>query len=370
MIKLVTISILVFTFISLNFALSNTILDCDIIKEKHNNVTIEIIPDVELFLTLCYISDQYPGINKLDFKYKSDIDEYFGKYKNHSTISFVKEFMNNHYSAYLMKVYILNDQFKEDSSHVNLLRMGNDYQTKVKLIDSLRTSCIKFAEDTNFKKFFNDRKPYYINKIKEVKSALGEKSVIPPRESFWGIKKDKYRIIISLLESDLHSCWFNNDNLSHSIYFLTPKFSIEGDAKFGNADTSNLAEGKMAASDYIYYGSGHEFGHSFLNPITIKFESQINEINLVFTKSGQPTKVDFLNESILRTYTAYEFFKEGKEDVANMVIHGERMNGYIYNGKILELIHFYESNRNLYQRFEDYLPHLIEELNNVINNHN
>lgn len=365
--RIVTISILFLTFISLNIALANSIIDCDIIKEKHNNVTIEIVPDVELFLTLCYISDRYPGINKLDFKYKSDIDEYFGKYKNHSTVSFVKEIMTNHYSASLMKVYILNDQYKEDSSHVNLLRIGNDYPTKVKLIDSLRTSCIKFAKHTNFMKFFNDRKPYYIDKIREVKSALGEKSVIPRRESFWGIKKDKYRIIISLLESDLHSCWFKNDNLSHSIYFLTPKFSIEGDAKFGNANTSNLKEGKMSASDYIYYGSGHEFGHSFLNPITIKFDSQINKINFDITKSGQPTKVDFFNESILRTYTAYEFLKEGKEDIANMVIQGEQMNGYIYNSKILELIQFYESNRNLYQRFEDFLPYLLNKLIKEIN---
>jgi hypothetical protein len=365
--NLASLSILFLTFISHNIALSNTILDCDIIIEKHNAVNIEIVPEVELFLTICYISDQYPGINKLDFKYKSDIDEYFGKYKNHSTISLIKEIMNNHYSPNLMKVYILNNQFKEDSSNVKLLRMGNDYQTKVRLIDSLRTSCKRFAEDTNFKNFFYDRKSYYIDKIKEVKSVLKGKSVIPALESFWGIKKDKYRIIISLLESDLHSCWFKNDNLSYSIYFLTPKFSIEGDAKFGNANTSNLKEGKMSASDYIYYGSGHEFGHSFLNPITIKFESQINKINFDITKSGQPTKVDFFNESILRTYTAYEFLKEGKEDIANMVIQGEQMNGYIYNSKILELIQFYESNRNLYQRFEDFLPYLLNKLIKEIN---
>jgi len=355
--------------ISLNkCCLSDRIIDCNTIETCYNAVHIQVIPELELFQVICYLSGIYPGITSLDFKYKSDIKEYFGKHKNHPAVTITKNIIRHHYSHNLIKVYILNDRYREDVSHIDLLRidgldgLNDTREAKLQEIDSLRTACKQFADDVNFAEFFNARRPYFLKKINEVKDALDGLSIIEPREAFWGTKKDKYRIVIVLLENDLHSCCFENDGLCHSIFLLTPKFAIDGDAKFGNADSSNLSEGKMSARDYIYFGSGHEFGHSFLNPLTRDFKDRIDEISFDFQKSGQPTKVDFLNESVLRTYTAYEFVKQGRADIGNMVVQAERMNGYLYNDKILKLLQYYDANRGLFKKFEDFLPYLLSEL--------
>jgi hypothetical protein len=130
---------------------------------------------------------------------------------------------------------------------------------------------------------------------------------------------------------------------------------------------SDLAQGKLSAADYIYYGSGHELGHSFLNPLTQSFADRIDAIGFDFRKSGQPTKVDFLNESILRAYTAYELGKHGRGDTAQMVVQSEQMNGYIYSDSILQLLQHYDANRGQYKRFDDFLPHLLAELSERIN---
>lgn len=148
---------------------------------------------------------------------------------------------------------------------------------------------------------------------------------------------------------------------------LTPKFAIDNDAKFGNSDVSDLGQGRLSAADYIYYGSGHEFGHSFLNPLTKNFTDQIDATGFDFRKSGQPTKTDFLNESILRAYTAYELAKHGRGDTAQMVVQSEQVNGYVYNDAILELLQHYDANRDRYKRFDDFLPHLLAELGKRIN---
>ena len=65
-----------------------------------------------------------------------------------------------------------------------------------------------------------------------------------------------------MLEKDIHSYWFNNNDKSNCVFFLSPKFVVGNDATFGNSDITNLREGKMAAKDYIYYGATHEIGHT------------------------------------------------------------------------------------------------------------
>jgi hypothetical protein len=327
---------------------------------------------MELFQVICYLSGQYRSITPLDFEYKSEIEQRFGGYRNHPAVTATKELIRQHYAENLIKAYILNDEFRDDIAHLDLLHLEDDSEpkgsrnAKLRVIDGLKEACRQFAHDSRFKEFYDKRKPYYLRKVREVQTALEGLSVIAPREAFWGMKKDVYRIVIVLLESDVHSCWFRNDGLWHSIYFLTPKFAIDGDAKFGNSDVSRLNEGKLSAADYVYYGSGHEFGHSFLNPLTQTFADQINAISFDFRTSGQPTKTDFLNESILRAYTAYEFLKHGRGDVAQMVVQSEQMNGYIYNDAILQLLQHYDANRDQYKRFDDFLPHLLAELSKRI----
>lgn len=352
---------------------SECIVDCNIVQTCHNAVHIQIIPETELFQVICYLSGQYQGITPLDFEYKSDIEQRFGGYRNHPAVTVAKEFIRHHYAENLIKAYILNDQFRDDTTHLDLLHIEDDggpkgdHDTKLKAIDGLRKACRQFAHDSRFKEFYDKRKPYYSKKVREVQTVLEGLSVIAPRETFWGMKKNAYRIVIVLLERDVHSCWFWNDGLWHSIFFLTPKFAIDNDAKFGNSDVSNLSDGKLSAADYVYYGSGHEFGHSFLNPLTQTFTDQINAISFDFRKSGQPTKTDFLNESILRAYTAYELAKHGRGDAAQMVMQSERMNGYIYNDAILQLLQHYDTNRDRYKRFDDFLPYLLAELGKRIN---
>ena len=352
---------------------SDRIIDCNIVQTLHNAVQIQIIPEMELFQVICYLSGQYRGITTLDFEYKSDVEQRFGVYRDHPAVTATKELIRHHYAENLIKAYILNDQFRDDTTHLDLLHLENDSEpkgdrdAKLRAIDGLREACRQFAHDSRFKEFYDKRQPYYRKKVREVETALEGLSVIAPREAFWGMKKDVYRIVIVLLERDVHSCWFRNDGLWHSIYLLTPKFAIDNDAKFGNSDVSNLGQGKLSAADYIYYGSGHEFGHSFLNPLTESFADQINAIGFDFRKSGQPTKVDFLNESILRAYTAYELGKHGRADAAQMVVQSEQMNGYIYNDVVLQLLQHYDTNRGRYKRFDDFLPHLLAELGKRIN---
>jgi hypothetical protein len=143
---------------------------------------------------------------------------------------------------------------------------------------------------------------------------------------------------------------------------------VDNDAKFGNANQSNLKEGKMSAQDYIFYGAGHELGHSFLNPIVDKYKIEIDKINFKISTSD-PSKSTFLCESMLRSLTAYFMIENNYAEVAQMVLQMEKQQGYIYNDVILELIKDYSVNRAIYKSFDDYMPILITKLTNKKINH-
>ena len=360
--------ILILIIISMPYVQAQTkedLIDCNAVDIKHGEVQIQILPDLELFQVLCELSGTYSDLNTLDFQYRRDIHTAFDPYQNHAAVTDLRKILEHHVSHNRVKAYILNNQYNNDPDNLHLLRMGAE-QTRLRAIAELRAACRQFAQDTAFVTFFEDHRSYYEKKVQDVNTALTDLDLITSREAFWGIAKDRYRIVLTLLERDIHSCWFTHNGQQHSLFLLTPRFSINGDAVFGNAEVSDPAQGKIAARDHIYYGSGHEFGHSVVNLLTPQYEAQINSLPLQYQKSGQPTKIDFLNESILRTFTAYEFVQQGMEDVAQMVVQAEAMNGYVYNEQLLGQLREYDQNREQYPSFKDFLPHLLSALKQSI----
>ena len=358
---IVTLAILFAPCLQTQTQAGAALVDCNAVEICHGDVRIQVLPELELFQILCQLSGTYRGLTTLDFQYKSDIETGFKKYRDHPAVSVLRRIIGRHPAHNCIKAYILNDEYENDLDNLKLLQLENT-EAKLQAVAELRAACRQFAEDTGFVTFFDNHRPYYEAKVQAVKTALTGLDLITSREAFWGINKDHYRIVVALLESDIHSCWFTNNDQLHSLFLLTPKFVINGDAVFGNAETSDPSQGKIAARDYIYYGSGHEFGHSVINLLTPKHKTQIEALPLPYKKCGQLTKVDFLNESILRTFTAYEFIQKGLEDVAHMMVQAEAMNGYVYNEQLLTLLQEYNQNRERYPSFKDYLPHLLSEL--------
>jgi len=121
----------------------------------------------------------------------------------------------------------------------------------------------------------------------------------------------------------------------------------------------------MTAQDYIFYGAGHELGHSFLNPIVDKYKADIDKINFKISTSD-PSKSTFLCESMLRSLTAYFMIENNYAEAAQMVLQMEKQQGYIYNDVILELIKDYSVNRSIYKNFDNYMPILITKLDQQI----
>jgi hypothetical protein len=356
-----------FIFIS-SIGFTNT-LDFEPIESKTKSIIIQIIPKLELFHIMAYLSNS-SHLNNFEFKYKSEIDSFFEPFRNQNEVLFVNKVLHNYHSHLLINGLFVNNNFKKDSSSVSFLNVDDfgledNYFNKVLILDSLTKTIDSFAKTSNFNKFIDSHETYYKQKISEVKDAISNVEIKKYNETFWGSQKDNYQFVICLLEQDIHSYWFNYENKLYSVFFLSPKFIVDNDAQFGNANKSDLKEGKISVQDYIFYGAAHELGHCFLNPIVDRYKVEIDKINFIISTSD-PSKSIFLCESLLRSLTAYFMIENNYADVAQMVLQMEKQSGYIYNDLILELIEDYGVNRAIYKNFNDYMPILITKLNQQI----
>jgi len=328
-------------------------------------IKIEIDSELELFHIMAYLSNSN-YLNNFDFKYKSDINTFFAIYKNSYSVQFVKKVLQNYHAHLSINGLFFDKNFKKDTSFMQFLQLDNfglpnTLINKSIILDSLNYAIVSFARISQFDKFIENHQEYYTQKINEVANEISGMDLISDFESFWGIKKDNYTIVITMLEQDIHASWFVNDSKSNCMFYLSPKFVVDNDAKFGNSDITNLREGKMAAKDYIYYGATHEIGHAFLNPIMDNYNKQIEQIPFKYS-TADPSKINFLCESLLRSLTAYFLIKNQYDEFAQMVIQGEKQQGYIYNEFIVDLIKDYANNRNNYKMFNDYVPVFLDKV--------
>ena len=359
---------LVFATIGFLFYLSTDCLKASEFKDfsaEKKGIKIEVNTKLELFHIMAYLSNSN-YLNSLEFKYKSDINTFFAPYKNDNSVQFVKKVLQNYHAHLSINGLFFNKDFKNDTSFAQFLQIDNFELTntlinKSIILDSLNKVVESFAKICHFETFVENHQTYYQNKIDEVAIEISKLEIVKDFETFWGAKKDNYTIVITMLEQDIHSYWFTNKDKSNCLFFLSPKFMIDNDAKFGNSDITNLREGKMSAKDYIYYGATHEIGHAFLNPIMDNYASRIDQIPFKVSTSD-PSKIAFLCESFLRSLTAYFLIRNQYNEFAQMVIQGEKQQGYIYNERIVELIMDYSNNRDKYKEFNDYVPNLLDKL--------
>ena len=334
-------------------------------------VKIEINTELELFHIMLYLSNSN-YLNNFDFKYRSDINTFFASYKNDNSVQFVKKVLQNYHAHLSINGLFFDNNFKNDTSFMKFLQLDsfglpNTLINKSIILDSLNYAVASFARISQFDKFVENHRGYYQQKIEEVALEISGLEMIKDFETFWGAKKDNYTIVIATLEQDIHAYWFTCNDKSNCVFFLSPKFVVDNDAKFGNSEITNLREGKMAAEDYIYYGATHEIGHTFLNPIMDNFSKQIDQIPFKYS-TEDPSKITFLCESFLRSLTAYFLFKNQYNDFAQMVIQGEKQQGYIYNELIVDLINDYANNRNNYKTFNEYIPVFLDKLKQKVEN--
>ena len=228
------------------------------------------------------------------------------------------------------------------------------------LLEDFKKELIKFNQDSLFQKYLKGIKPINEKVIKTVSESKSIKFLPDYLEEYYGTKLSSYNLILSPL---LHSGGFNseivNEKGEKEVYAI---IGPNGEIDFYPHFDKDYLEMDMIL---------HEFGHSFVNPLTDKYANQIENLKTKYydeklqknaKKQGYSQWKYVFNEILLRAIVINITRSKFGNEKANKLLEFEKSVGFDLVEKVSEKLKIYEKNRKKHKKFEDFYTTLLKEL--------
>lgn len=326
-------------------------------------VNIKVDPRVELLAVVQHFTlwaDQRH--TKFNIGYKHDIDNYFSNFSNHAAVQKSQTLTNGGFTYDAPVAFVLYHSNPPEFTQVTpysdylIARAGGESILK-DFADKLRA----FAKETDFMKFYNGKQKFYNHIQNDMIKTIDDTNYTKLLEDYYGEKKHSYNILPAPL---FHTGGYgpqvdNTDGMD--IYNIAgPMAYSNGSLSFGNKDN-------------ILYVLLHEFSHSFVNPVTTKYSSQIDNSKALY----EPISVQMqaqaytswetcVNEHLVRAVVIRLMLKLRGVSYKNMVINYELSNGFKYISRLDSLFAEYENDRIQYSTFEGFYPRIIGFFNSLL----
>jgi hypothetical protein len=320
------------------------------------NVSID--PKVELLSVVQYIADD-PNIIKeksnLDnnqIKYSEDISKYFSKYKDEPVVSLYKQMMSNGFSYDCppnVMLYVDNNLKLLDNVPNDIIDRSSGKETLVKFLDLLDD----FRNKSKFDEFYMSHIEYYKDSVLNIKRRVDKSGCIEKIIKYYGYEQNSFNIIVQILSSG--------------------GYGIRVPGKDGKFDVYDFM---VVPNDDIDFAQliTHEFGHSYINPLTEENINEVNKYNNLFTpikekmsKQAYPEWEYCVNEHIVRAVT-YRIIEDLYGSNASMkYINHDIGRDFIYIKSLSERLKEYENNRDKYPTFKEFYPRLIDDFKELSN---
>lgn len=321
------------------------------LNEKCGRVNISIDPRLELLASVELNSNFY---NIIDYstEYKDDMKSYFRKAKNHKAIKMFRKLSKDglyvdippDFMIHLSAVPELKVEHTIDERIIKLFT--KDQETADHFLEELRN----YAMQTNFQKFFSEQHDFYRENIKDVKGIIASHDYVRDIEDYYGLSQSSYTLILSPLFEGNYGLRLPSGDNRFDLY-----------AVIGGSDFTNNNE------EVLRYLIWHEFSHSFINPITDKYNATLlknkNNFELIkddMKEQGYASWDTTINEHIIRAVTIRLTEIVYGKDVAGRLLDEETRRGFVYIDALCNQLKYYENHRNKYSTIESYYPYLLE----------
>ena len=330
------------------------------------NVEVTVDPRVELVEIIYrlsnsewYLKEVAPeklGIMPSKYGYLRDVDEYFGKYRNHEAISLARQMVKSglEYEAIpKFAIHLSSKTFEKDRDWDDIIKERPELSKEE--LDNFASAAKKFFEDTNFRHFYESHKSYYDRLIENFKMGEDIGKIVEFEENFFGEKVKKWHIILQpTFACHNFGGWLETEN-GKEVYAFLGICGYDIQPKF---------------CDVLV----HEFAHSFVNPVVNKnYNKLFKKYEYLFEfVEGNMTRMAYSNfrifliETLVRAFEAYYLEENFGESIAYEKIAKEKERGFYFIDKIYEAYtNEYIANRSKYKSFEEFMPIVAKILEGV-----
>ena len=298
---------------------------------------------------------------------KAKARERFGPFRDHEAIRLVDRMVKRGFwlDAMLevaLKTTPLPDaRLVRDLDESNLLRLSEDLSEARQLVLEFIEALSDFYIHADLAGFFDENRAYYASVIREVRSNLPGRDFVKTMEDFYGKQNDAYTLVPS------PTIW-------HTMGF-GPR--LRGEHGF---EVFNIFGPVVVTKDPEVFGFGynhreaieelsvHEFGHSFVNPLseTPEMREKIAGFSYLYMpvksrmeRQGYTDWQTCATEHLVRLGEIRIAYAMGDSARAERIREDYLQRGFIYLPYLEEGILEYEENRDVYPMFADFLPALL-----------
>lgn len=330
-------------------------------KENNTKYSIEIPQVQELVHIIFAITGK--GITDTDMidqetLYYQQVIEYFKGFKNEKIVQIFDKklkgslFMNGAgaYSRLKMDAcgfYFEGDKILKDTNYSQLNWDNKNYI--VEYVDDLED----FAKKSNFLAFFSQNKAYYDELLKKSEEQFQIKKQWQWLEARFPYRYNHYRITFSPLVNGSHSTnRFQSEDFRQTVMFVCAPFEMKN-------VNPKLPEAILQRIVFT------EIDHNYVNPVTDKFKTQINQIfnNRQKWASGEVAKSYGSPYSVFNEYMTWAVFSlyasDTFEEAVFVELNRRNENQMTKNRGFNK---FKEFNQKLLELYQTNKPKSIEEL--------
>ncbi|QHT71561.1 DUF4932 domain-containing protein [Rhodocytophaga rosea] len=292
--------------------------------------------------------------------------EHFQSFKEHPAVTATQQLADKiGTGVYLLGLYY--EEFpqlkqKQPISELILQAIHPNKDSANYLVNAYFKQVVQFYHDTHFEQYFLSNQPLYQLAVNEVKQNLPSSRFIPTMEAYYGMKKNSYYIVVMpSFKSGWGMAWELDDKGKKDAFNIVAPLQEQVLGK-----DKQVLEAGFNNSHEIRNLSVHEFGHSFVNQLTMRspFAAQINGYKHLFKpvpNQGQYSDWETIfNEHVVRAAEVRIALELGQAKESKRL--QEAYKDWIYLTHFIEQLTYYEHNRRTYKCFEEYLPTLINSL--------
>lgn len=336
---------------------------CD--HENERTIKVDINTNIETAAILYLIADI--GLNAHKGSLSYDAQQHFKAFSDHEIIDMLNELIDQDgLWAPLYLFLIIDDVPDAKISRSKYAEL--EFKTQYTLINQFVRSANGFFRTADVAKFIDEHIDYYKKCIDEVRKNIPDENFVPTMECYYGNSFNSYNIIpspvifpyIGIAVSTKH-----NNNID--IHYIAGSFE--------DFDSTQKYQYSFDSPSDIREMSVHEFGHSFVNPIT----DEISNVNLIekYNYLFEPIKDAMSNQAYRNWYSCVNehIVRLGEIRIAlamNDTISANNLRAdYIAQRKFIYLpvleskILKYENNRDKYHSFADFFPELINSFSEI-----
>jgi len=354
------LSLLLFFCLNQRIVIGETIQP---IERSVGKLHISIDPRMEILATVQLLAN-YPVVNQY-LPYGKEILNYFEPFSSQEAVTLTNSLLQNYGFSYDAPVTFMLylSQLPELETQIPfstyLLKRSGEGDN----LEQYRKSIKQFAETSNFETFWNNKIPFYKKILDMTVADMGEIDFVKILEAYFNETQRSYNIVISPAFRGGYGLKIPDANGNDNIYACISSTSMKDSVPYLNKD------------GLIYY-VWHEFGHSFVNPLTDKYADRISALNKLFepikdvmSRQAYRDWATCVNEHIIRAITIRLMELNFGSKQSEELLEKELGMHFIYIKPLIEKLKEFENKRNKDNiTFSEFYPELLNVLDSLQKN--